>query len=255
MPRPVALPGAMAFDSRERGGLALRRLTAAMIVHTWYFIVTILLLLLPRQGLQFGASMIKRKHRSAAAKQAAQEPWNRRESGDPTVSFRAEFFKLRNFVDLFRAALAALSLLGSGAMSIDPSIELRPGSDHKTAITLMVIQYSLLLVGMLLQMMRFERGRFSFYPPIFYIAGLSVALSGHYAALFAFILIWTINVMMKSATAFLTIYSFLLLGFGYLLAPNQNQAIFAAGLCFLPVLLSLMSKRRLVMYSRKGTRT
>jgi hypothetical protein len=109
-----------------------------------------------------------------------------------------------------------------------------------------------MLLGVLIQAVRVEKRRVTFYPPIFYLAGLSLSLCSPFGALFAFILIWAFNPMLRSASAFLTIYAALMVGFGmYFSGLGDKSTMLAGGLCFLPVLLSLLAQRPLVIFARK----
>jgi hypothetical protein len=121
------------------------------------------------------------------------------------------------------------------------------------ALAVLAIKSLILLVGLLIQTLRFER-RFTFYPPVFFIAGMSVPLCTAWGAFFAFVLIWGVNPMLGSAQAFLFIYAAMLLVFGMFFdGMSSKSAILAAILCFLPALLSLMAGKSLIIPSRKGT--
>jgi hypothetical protein len=58
-----------------------------------------------------------------------------------------------------------------------------------------------------------------------------------------------------NAQAFLSVYGLLLGGFGALFNGWRSlPVLLVAGLAFLPVLLSLMVKRPLMIFTRKGSR-
>ena len=108
---------------------------------------------------------------------------------------------------------------------------------------------------MLAQTIRREKNRLTFYPPIFYLAGLSVGLCDARGAGFAFALIWAVNPALPNAQGFLTVYALLLVVFGHFYAWSGDlSAAYAGGLCFLPVLLSMLAKRPLTIFTRKGSR-
>ena len=112
-----------------------------------------------------------------------------------------------------------------------------------------------LVVGLLIQTVRWEKQRISFYPPIFYLAGLSVSLCDARGASFAFALIWAINAGLPNAQGFLSVYALLMVLFGHFFGMRVNlSAIYAGVLCFLPVLLSLLAKRPLTVFSRRTAR-
>src|SRR4051812_28600207 len=82
-----------------------------MIVNPVFLGLAICLLWLPRQWLRLGIGTSRKSPR--AAKSPVADPWNAREPGDPSVSFAVEFRNLRNYVDLFRAAMGSLALFGA----------------------------------------------------------------------------------------------------------------------------------------------
>ncbi len=223
-----------------------------MIVDFPYFLLALLLLWFPRRGMRLGKSLFGRRRR-ATQREGAAEPWMTREAGDPRVSFQREFTRFRNYVDLARGG--AGSLLLGGGMGIAPCLAIAEGGTHAAARWALALRMGVLLVGVVIQTLRIERGRVTFYPPVFYLAGLSLGLSHLTGAVFAFAMIWALNPAIGSATGFLTMYAVLLIAFGQLFAGGRDlSAIYAGGLCFLPVLLSLLSRRPLVMLSRKTSR-
>src|SRR5688572_4116966 len=105
-----------------------------MILNIPLLVFGILLLWFPRHWMRRGAALLRRRRRSAESARII-EPWREREPGDPRVSFKAEFRKLRNYLDLLRAGAAALVLYGGH--SIAPSIAAAP--DAPRAIVWQVI--------------------------------------------------------------------------------------------------------------------
>lgn len=212
-------------------------------------LLAIAALWIPRRQLRLG-SWFKRR-RSAEANRKATEPWNSREAGDPRVNFVTEFSKFRNYFDLVRAAAGSVAL--AGGMGVDPCLSVAPGASRNLAYAVMAVRALILLVGLLAQTVRFEKGRCTFYPAIFFIAGLSAGLCDPRSAAFAFALIWATHAAFGNAQAFLTVYAVLIGIFGHFFSRlGDLSVIWAAFLCFLPVLLSLLSNRPLVIFSRKG---
>jgi len=225
-----------------------------MIVHLPRLLLALLLLWFPRPWMRLGFTFLRRRRRRSGAEAPAIEPWNARESGDPRLSFREEFSKFRNYLDLLRGAAGSLAL--SGGLSIPPGISAVAGASRGTVWQTIIIRALILLVGLLAQTMRFERNKVTFYPPIFYLAGVSVGLCDIRGAGFAFLMVWAINPMFGNAQGFLTIYAIFMVGFGHLFAGTGDlSAVYAGILALLPVLLSLLSNRPLTVFSRKSTRT
>jgi hypothetical protein len=222
-----------------------------MLVQLPYFLLGLLLLWFPRRWMRFGA-VLRRRRKSTH--RVADEPWRRRDPGDPRLSAREEFGKARNYFDLLRGLAGSLAIMGG--FGIVASLTPAPGSGRLVANQVFALQIALLLVGLAIQTIRIEHGRLSFFAPIFYLAGLSVAFCGPWAALFAFCLVWSVNAMFGSAQAFMAVYAVLLAGFGILFRWGSLQmAIVPAVLCLLPVLASLLTRRRLGAFTRKATQT
>lgn len=203
-------------------------------------LVALVLLWFPRQWMRAGLVFGGRQRRHTSAK----ESW-KREPGDPRLSFE-EFGKVRNYFDLLRGLAGGLALVGSHWIA--PALAPAPGGGK----LVLAVQIGALLIGLLIQVVRKERGRVSFYAPIFYLAGVTVCLCGHWAALFAFILVWAVNAMFGNAEAFLSFYAVLLVGFSLLFRETSHLLLASAALlAFTPVLLALLCRRPLVVFTRK----
>ena len=225
-----------------------------MSVHLPFLLFALFLLWFPRQWMRLGVAFFRRRLRSSERRRATQEPWNSRPSGDPRVVFTEEFAKIRNYIDLLRASVG--SLLLTGKMGLPAALEVGPEAGRNVARVLFIATAVIPLVGLMIQTTRYERGRLTFYPPIFYLAGVTLGLCDWRAALFAFALIWAINPGIGSAQGFLLVYAALVMGFALLLFRSGGTlpAIVAGLLCFLPTLLSLLARRPLIIMSRKASR-
>lgn len=221
-----------------------------MSVNFPFLLAGLFLLCFPRQWMRFGAriggSGLRRK-----GPRWRDEPWNRQIAGSPNLSFAAEFTKTRNYFDLLRAAGGGLAIMGG--YGIEPALSVAEGAAPAVIRQVMALEIGIFVVAVLAQTVRIERGHLSFYAPVFFMAGLSVCLAGHWGALFAFILIWAMNPMIPNAQAFLTLYALLLGVFTLLYRGLTGGAAFLiASLCFLPVLLSLLTRRRLGVLKRRA---
>ena len=72
----------------------------------------LLLLWFPRQWMRMGATVGSRRRRSGSTSTATLQPWEQRDAGDPRISAKREFGKLRNYFDLLRAAAGGLAIVG-----------------------------------------------------------------------------------------------------------------------------------------------
>lgn len=212
----------------------------------------LLLLWFPRQWMRLGVSVGGRRRRPSGGPVGGVQPWEQRDAGDPRINARREFGKLRNYFDLLRAAAGGLAIVGG----FDIQSSLQPASANAVVhpLLVMALQYGILLVGTLIQVIRYERRHISFYAPIFFLAGLSVSLCGGWASLLAFVLIWGLNPMFTGPQAFLTLYALAQLGLGVLFhGVARELPVVAFGLGFLPVLISLLARRPLVIMTRKAS--
>jgi hypothetical protein len=225
-----------------------------MTVSLPFFVGALVLLWFPRLWLRRGFARLTPARRRPVQQPHITEPWREREPGDPQINFRAEFTKIVNYADLLRAGLGGWLLWGGWGLPSALAV-----ADDATPTTLAVAQGMralVLLAGLLVQTMRREKERLSFFPPVFYLGGLSLALCDLPGAAFAFVLIWAVNPSLPNARVFLSLYAVLLLGFGRFFGGAGTQAVLlAAGLTFLPVLLSLLANRPLTVFARKAHRT
>lgn len=220
-----------------------------MTVNLPYLLFAILLLWFPRQWLRVGS--VGKRRRSGGAKEE-KEPWRERESGNLRVRFGNEFSKFRNYLDLLRGAAGSLALVGG--MGISASLAVPPDAPTSQVNTVIGLCFAIMLVGLMVQTVRPERGKITFYPAIFFITGLTVGPCGPWGALFAFLLIWVFNIMIPNPRYFLATYAAAVTAFGLIFGRQSSLSALSAGLLvFAPVLVSLLAARPLVIPSRKGT--
>lgn len=211
--------------------------------------IALILLWFPRQWLRVGGHLFRSRHRRSESWSPRDRPDLVREPGDNSIYFRIEFTKFRNYVDFFRAAVGGLAVVG-GLMDVQPAVQASAAALPWQAVAVQYMSFALLMLGVLVQSFRFEK-RASMFPPIFYLSGLTLGLCGFDAAGFAVVMTWAINSTLPGPTSFLTIYALLVGIFGYLLRDDNVVVAFAAGLVFLPVLISLLAKKRLVHFAKK----
>ena len=219
-----------------------------------FLLGSLLLLWFPRLWLRRGLARLAPRRRKSAKNPLITEPWREREPGDPQINFRAEFTKVVNYVDLFRAGFGGWLLWGG--WGLPPALAATEDASATKAGLALAARGLVLLVGLLVQSIRPEKYRLSFFPPIFYLAGLSIALCDFQGAVFSFALIWAVNPSLPNARVFLSIYAVLMMVFGrFFGGAGMQSLLLAAGLTFLPVLLSLLANRPLTVFSRKTHRT
>ncbi|HUR56698.1 MAG TPA: hypothetical protein VM029_03255 [Opitutaceae bacterium] len=223
-----------------------------MTVDLPIYLLAAVLLLFPRSWMRAGQVFFPRRRKTPRGTNP-NEPWRARVPGDPRLDFRREFTRFRNYIDLLRAAAGSLLIIGG--MGLESCVAVQADASPLAVKGALALRFGTILVGLLLQTVRLERGHVTFYPPVFYFAGLSIGLCHLTGAAFAFVMIWAVNPALSSAHAFLTMYALLVVAFGQLFAGRRDlMTIFAGLLCFLPVLLSLLTRRPLRVLSRKPTR-
>jgi hypothetical protein len=223
-----------------------------MTYNLTFLLLGIALLWFPRQWLRRVPALLKRRRRSKGSERIM-EPWKDREPGDPKVNPRVELTKFRNYVDLVRAA--AGSLLIWGGFGWAAALGVAADAPRSAGMQVLAIKCGIMTVGLVLQALRYEKIRISFFPPIFFLAGLSVGVCGYKAAAFAFLAVWALNTGPGNAQAFMSVYAIVLILFGGLFGGFMRPQVYLPGvLALLPVLLSLMSNRPLMIFTRKGSR-
>ena len=221
-----------------------------MTVQFFSLLGAVVLLWFPRLWLRRGLSVLRPRRRSVK-NPLITEPWREREPGDPQINFRAEFAKGSNCADLLRAGIGGLLLWGG--LGFSPALTAADDASRWAGWLLLALQAIVLLAGLLIQTIRNEKDRLSFFPPIFYLAGLSVALCDARGAAFAFVLIWAMSPSLPNARGFLSVYALLMIVFGRFFGGAGLPAlVLAGGLTFLPVLLSLLANRPLTVFSRRS---
>ncbi len=225
-----------------------------MIIDYPFLLLALLLLFFPRQWLRFGRAATRPWRRWRRRRGRQTDPAAIREPGDIRLRAAEEFAKPRNYIDLLRAFVGALLLLGNAAWAVEPAVALDPAAvmTGEEAGRLNVWRMVLLLAAVLIQFIRYE-GRLTLYAPIFFLAGLGFALCGFYAGLLAVLVAWIMNAALPLTPAgFLTAYSLLLFVLGLLFRGMTDLlVVFAAGVSLLPVLVSLLSRRSLAIFTKR----
>ncbi|MFM8620386.1 MAG: hypothetical protein ACKOE8_16850 [Opitutaceae bacterium] len=208
-----------------------------------HLLLGVALLCFPRPWLQKVVTLAKRRKKKSDVERL-KDPWKNKKPGDPAVQFGTEFKKIRNYIDVVRAAAGSVAIWGGFGF---------PAAVAGGGIKGLAVKAVIMLVGVAIQATRLHGGRFSFFPPIFYLAGILLGVCGWEVAVFSFILTWALHVMVRNVAWFLTLNAAIVYGFGAFFHGNFSlTVILAAGLVFLPVMLSLLANRPLMIYSSKG---
>ncbi len=211
-----------------------------LIIKWPYLLMAVAMLWFPRQWLRTGARVLKKRRKPDGALERL-AGMGARDPDDRSVQPGREFANFRNYIDLFRALAGGYSLSQFAFIA----------GNGEAGQSVLIAQAVVLLVAVLIQSVRFD-GRLSFFAPIFYFVGMSVGACGHYTGLFAFALVLAINPIIPNPRLFLTAYGLLLLPFGFVFGADLDLLALNAGLILLPPLLSLLSKRPLVIFTKKA---
>jgi hypothetical protein len=211
-----------------------------------YLGLGLVLLWFPRQWLRYGAF----RGRVRGQRSRGWAPNRDREPGDLSVWLGEETAKMRNWVDFFRALAGGAAVGGTLFPAVAAITAAGPRPDALTVKLILGLKLFVLLIGLAVQMFRLET-KLSLFAPIFYIQGLAFGLIGVKAALVAIILAWVANALLPSAAVLLTVFGCLeVIAALFFHAPRQATFI-AGGLSVLPVLVSILLKRRLAQFTKR----
>ena len=214
-----------------------------MDIHLPFLLLALVLLWLPRSWLRRGRTLWRRRRRHLTS-----PSWTHAPADGTTLTFRLEFAKPRNYLDFFRAAAGTMALVGSNG--ITPAVGVLPdaaGAQHQVLLVHIVI----LLIGVLAQTLRREHRRLSLAAPIFYVAGLTLGLAVPIAALSAFMVAWALVPVVPYTQGFLIVQAIVFGAIGTFLGGVNLLTLAGVAVGLVPVLLSLLSRRPLLIYSRR----
>lgn len=163
----------------------------------------------------------------------------------PPARFAAELAKPRNWIDLLRAAAGAYAV---GRVCFDFPAD----ASRETFEFALVLQAAALIVAVFVQMIRLD-GRLTLFAPVFFISGLMFGMLEWHAAAFALATSWIANMAVGDFGGRLLVLCGLALAYGTMLPHTAIERVFvAAFLAFLPVLVSVLVKRRFARPDRPG---
>ena len=173
-------------------------------------------------------------------------PRYQRQPGDRSVWLREELVKGQNYYDFLRGSIGGWSVMHC-CFSLPPVAD-APSSGRLTTLAL---QAGIFVVAILIQMIRWN-GRISLFAPIFFLTGLTVGVCSWQVALFAAVLVWALNCALPNPEAFLLVQAIALAGFSALfLGTITVRTLLGAFLIFLPVVISLLTKERLMLKTKR----
>ncbi len=215
----------------------------------WLPLVSALALLwMPRAWMRAGPRLVRRKKGQRLA-----HSWTHAPQDGTVLSFGHEFTKVRNYLDAGRALVGMWLLLGSSLLP--PAFTVGAPAVPGAARQVLGAQAGVLLVGLLIQCVRFEGRGLALAAPVFYLAGILCGLQVPLAGLAAFAVAWALVPVVPFTPGFLTVMGLVFAVVGVFLGGLSPLILFGASLCLAPVVLSLLSRRPLMVFSRRSTRS
>lgn len=215
-----------------------------MAVNLPLLVLAIALLWIPRTWLRRGPTLWRVRSRQRTA-----SPWSGSQDAE-SLSYRRELAKVRNYFDLVRAGGATWAIMGGYGLEavVRAEVDAPPG----TNLRVFALQAVAILIGVLLQTVRFERGRLSLTAPVFYLAGVMLLLFGPLSGLCGFAIAWLISPVSPKTHAFLMVLACVGLFISIAIHGVQLAAILGFVFCVLPILLSLLTRRPLLVPARRS---
>ncbi|PTX94571.1 hypothetical protein DB354_12620 [Opitutus sp. ER46] len=160
---------------------------------------------------------------------------------------RREFARAHNYYDFARAALGTLALLVAFGGGGEGPLGHLAGTQARDPL---LVQAAILGVAVLVQTISWPRGRMTLAAPVFFLAGATIAFHLPVAGVCAFAMAWIMSPVVPNAQGFLVVQTVVLCVLGAVLHGLNLATMISVGLCFLPVFLSLLARRPLLVLSR-----
>lgn len=201
------------------------------------FVVALMLLWLPRGWLRAGPGIGRRRRHLPA------HSWTHAPQDGTVLSARHAFSKLRNYLDLVRGAVGTFAIVGGYGIRSAAILK------HNGAVQPFAIPLAVLTIAILTQSIRRDRRGFALSAPVFFVAGMMLAAPPALPGLCAFALAWALVPVLPNAVGFMTIQVMVFSLVGAVLGGLNPSVISIAVASFLPVVLSLLMRRPLMVLS------
>jgi hypothetical protein len=196
-----------------------------------FLVFALVLLLIPRSWLRLGARVTPKPPRKYNQAKVERDPY------DHTVKPEAEAMKPRNWLDLFRG------MVGAGVLFY--VAEDKAGSAGLVATPYFGWAIALLVIAVVSQMIRLQ-GRLGLFAPIFFLQGVNLGINGAVVGLIVMLGSWALSPVLPSAGALLFVQGATALILCFLLNDaTPAYGLVVAGLCWVPVLVSILMRKRL----------
>jgi hypothetical protein len=210
---------------------------APFAIHWLYLALALAMLWFPRQWMRLGKWRSKRRRERETMEKFAQD--GAVDPEDKSVRLGRELKSPRNYLDFLRALAGGVALW---------EFSFTYGPDDREIF--FGVKIGLTLIAVLIQLVRW-RDRITFFAAIFYFAGLSIGMGNYFSGAMAFLLMCAINPVIPTPRVFVSAFALLLLPFNVFLGGGFQLALVNTVLLLLGPLLSLMTKRPMVIFTRK----
>jgi hypothetical protein len=197
-----------------------------------YLALAIALLCFPRGWLRFGVRVTPKPARKVNQHKVERDPYDR--SPKPLQ----EMAKSRNWVDFFRAAAGGHAvMLVAQQWTNDP--------DAAPTGWVLAVAGATWAVAAIVQMVRLE-GRLGLFAPVFFLQGLGVGVMGSVIGFIAMFGAWAFSPVLPGVGALLFVQGAITLCLSLMINDAQPvTGMVVAGVIWLPVLVSVLLKKRL----------
>ncbi|MBA3849917.1 MAG: hypothetical protein C0502_07960 [Opitutus sp.] len=206
-------------------------------IHWPYLALALAMLWFPRPWMRLGRWRRKHRRERETMEKFAQD--GAVDPEDKSVRLARELKSPRNHLDFLRALAGGVALW-----------EFSFSAGRAQHGLLLGWEFGLTLVAILIQLVRW-RARITFFAPIFYFAGLSIGMGNYFSGSMAFLLMCALNPVIPTPRVFISVFAVLLLPFNYFLGAGLELALINSVLLLVGPLLSLLTERPMVIFTRK----
>lgn len=206
-------------------------------IHWPYLALALAMLWFPRQWMRLGKWQTKRRKERETMEKFAQD--GAADPDDKSVRLRRELKSPRNYLDFLRALVGGVALW---------EFSFTAGPEDR--IVVLAVKVTITLIAVLIQLIRW-RERITFFAAIFFFAGLSIGMGNYFSGAMAFLLMCAINPIIPTPRMFVSAFALLLLPFNVFLGAGFELAVINSLLVLIGPLLSLLTQRPMVIFTRK----
>ena len=209
-----------------------------------FLLLGLVLLFTPRGWLRLGRAEGGSKRKKPVITGGAHRD---RLPGDNSVWAGEEFARRRNWLDMLRGLAGGYAVMTSVPPVLTAFVAV-PGASLENVI--FGAQGGIFLAAVAVQMVRLEE-RFTLFPPLFFVLGLSFPVVGVLAALIAFFTVWAINIVLPNPASFMAAYGGGIAILSVFIGNGPRPGAMMAALALFPPVVSVLFRRRLAAFRKR----